>query len=269
MTPARDPSRRPPPPTHQACVELAGGHFDFDRSFVRKDGVLALAQVHQEMANRQGSLAMVFGHTDTVGSAEYNKGLSERRASAVLAVLEQDADAWEALAKKENWGTKPIQVMLNAVKPDADPRIGEDGQLGPETSGALSRFQERSGLPQSGKPDEATRKALYVAYMKLAGDQAVDASRFKDFGGTRCMGCSEFNPMSDSGADEASRRVEIMVFDPANDPGQLPCAIGDVGPCRANLLAAGEQPPKRPPEGAHYKCKIYLKLSSLCPGAAS
>lgn len=260
---------KPKPPIHRDCTEVSGGHFDFDRSFVRKDGVLALAKVHQSLGSDPTSRAMIFGHTDTVGTEEYNKLLSERRAKSVLAVLTHDADFWESLHGQESWGLKPVQIMLNAVRPPADAAIAEDDIAGPETTGALKRFQGRAGIGQSGQNDKATRRALYVEYFKVAGAQPVGAARFKDFGGTRCMGCSEYNPFSASGKDEASRRVEVMIFDPADDPADLPCTIGAVGPCRANLLKAGETAEKTPPGGGNFKCKVYLKLSALCPGASA
>ncbi len=268
VPPPEPPPTPPPNPLHRSCTEVSGGHFDFDRSFVRPDGILALAKVSQELAKDATARAMIFGHTDTVGTEEYNKLLSERRAKAVLAVLTQDADAWEKISSTEGWGTKPVQIMLNAVKPEGEGPIAEDGDFGPETRGALERFQSRKSIKESGQNDAATRKVLYVEYMALAGAK-VDAARFKDFGGTRAMGCSEYNPFSTTGKDEASRRVEIMIFDPKDDPTNLPCKIGNVGPCRASLLKAGESAPKTAPNGGNFKCKVYLDLTAKCPGASA
>jgi len=253
----------PPGPPKKTCHELSGGHFDFDRAFVRPDGIAALQGVFSDL--QDASLrAMVFGHTDTVGAEDYNKALSERRARSVTAVLTQDPDSWEDLYTKEKWGTKPIQVMLNAVRPDGTDKLDEDGQLGPKTQAGISDFQTRQGLPASGQADAATRRALYLAYMKKASDTPIDVSRLKSFDGTPYMGCGVFNPFTPKGADEKSRRVVIMSFDPSSEPVGLPCKIGDLGPCHQNLLP-DDQIPVANDRNPYFRCKVFRDIASHCP----
>jgi outer membrane protein OmpA-like peptidoglycan-associated protein len=64
--------------------------FDFNKS----DVTAAAAKVIQQAADsvKAGNLTRitVTGHTDTVGSAKYNQGLSERRADAVKKQLVAD-----------------------------------------------------------------------------------------------------------------------------------------------------------------------------------
>jgi outer membrane protein OmpA-like peptidoglycan-associated protein len=58
--------------------------FDFDRADLRPEAITALEQINEAIANRGYSGTIeVAGHTDAVGTAEYNQSLSERRAAAV------------------------------------------------------------------------------------------------------------------------------------------------------------------------------------------
>ncbi len=79
----------PPPPQVEAQREFQV-FFDFDKS----DITAAAAKVLQAAADtvKAGHVAhiIVTGHTDTVGSAKYNQGLSERRAGSVKAQLIAD-----------------------------------------------------------------------------------------------------------------------------------------------------------------------------------
>ncbi len=86
----------PPPPPEAAAPEAARSFqvfFDFDKS----DITAAAAKVIQAAADAvgQGHVVQltVTGHTDTVGSAVYNQGLSERRAASVKGQLVADGVA--------------------------------------------------------------------------------------------------------------------------------------------------------------------------------
>jgi outer membrane protein OmpA-like peptidoglycan-associated protein len=86
----------PPPPPPPPVVEAQRSFqvfFDFDKSNITD----AAAKVIQSAADavRQGHFVQitVTGHTDTVGTAAYNQGLSERRAAAVKQALVGDGVA--------------------------------------------------------------------------------------------------------------------------------------------------------------------------------
>jgi outer membrane protein OmpA-like peptidoglycan-associated protein len=83
----------PPPPPPPKVVERAR-HFQVFFDFDKSDISAAAARVVGDAAAavRAGHFAQitVVGHTDTVGSAQYNHGLSERRAAAVQAELVRD-----------------------------------------------------------------------------------------------------------------------------------------------------------------------------------
>lgn len=67
--------------------DLRGVHFDFDRSNLTSDGTRILDEAARILNNNPHVRVEIVGHTDSVGSDEYNQGLSERRAEAVRAYL--------------------------------------------------------------------------------------------------------------------------------------------------------------------------------------
>jgi len=247
------------------CTELPGPHFEFDRTFILPVGMSALGGIAALMRSKPKKRAGVFGHTDTAGDEVYNKKLSEEHAHVVHAALTHDPGPWEKRYQIEHWGTRAIQDMLNAVKPvdDPNPDLAEDGVDGPLTRAAVKRFQEREGLAADGVAGPVTRKALILAYMKEYIEDPVDAGQFLEIGGAHWMGCGEYNPFAEGRADPESRRVVVLLFGEKTLPSGLPCKIGDVKPCKANLLGKDEPPPET--KTPHFRCKVYLGLSVRCP----
>ena len=66
----------------------ADAFFDFDKYFIREDAKPELDRIAEVMIADTQTQFLVWGFTDTVGTAEYNQGLSERRANAVADYLE-------------------------------------------------------------------------------------------------------------------------------------------------------------------------------------
>ncbi len=84
-----------PPPAREFTV-----YFDFNKAALTSSGREVIKQA--VAAAQQGSIAhiSVTGHTDTVGSADFNQRLSERRANAVRQALIADGlPAGEITAK--------------------------------------------------------------------------------------------------------------------------------------------------------------------------
>lgn len=61
--------------------------FGFDKDALSKDAKAALDQIATNVPNVKGYLITVEGATDSVGDAEYNYNLSQRRASSVIQYL--------------------------------------------------------------------------------------------------------------------------------------------------------------------------------------
>jgi len=62
-------------------------HFGFDKDNLTKTAQEALDQLATDVASAKGYIVTVEGGTDSVGDAEYNYALSERRANAVIQYL--------------------------------------------------------------------------------------------------------------------------------------------------------------------------------------
>ncbi|WP_437571090.1 peptidoglycan-binding protein [Sorangium sp. So ce542] len=248
------------------CSELPGPHFDFDSTFIRPEGMAALGAIADTLRRKRDKRAAIFGHTDTVGDEAYNKTLSEERARVVLAALTHDPAPWEDRYQAERWGVRVVQAMLNDVQPreDRSPRLAEDGVAGPLTRASIRRFQERAGLDQDGDAGPATRKELFLAYMKRSVEEPADPGQLVDIGGAKYMGCGEYNPFTERSADDASRRVVVILFSPATAPSGLPCAIGDTGPCQPNLRGK-DAPPAPADKTPHFRCNVYRGIAERCP----
>lgn len=80
----------PPPkpmPVSEKVTFAAEALFDFDQSIVKPDGKRALDTLMQSMQGMNTEVMVTVGHTDSIGSEEYNQKLSVRRAEAVKAYL--------------------------------------------------------------------------------------------------------------------------------------------------------------------------------------
>ena len=62
-------------------------YFDFDSSVIRGSERGKLATIAKYLTDNPGKRLMIAGHTDLTGTAEYNRGLGERRALAVRSFL--------------------------------------------------------------------------------------------------------------------------------------------------------------------------------------
>jgi outer membrane protein OmpA-like peptidoglycan-associated protein len=85
VTAAPAPVAAPPaeaPPVKRKIV-LRGVHFDFDKATIRPEAKPVLDEAIGALKQAGNVTILTEGHTDSIGSAEYNQRLSERRARAV------------------------------------------------------------------------------------------------------------------------------------------------------------------------------------------
>ena len=76
-----------PVATSSKVTLLADALFDFDKSTLKPEGVQKLNGLVQKLKDVTVEVIIVVGFTDSVGSLDYNKKLSLRRAEAVKAHL--------------------------------------------------------------------------------------------------------------------------------------------------------------------------------------
>jgi outer membrane protein OmpA-like peptidoglycan-associated protein len=76
-----------PPKQFEACTRVEGVTFEFDSDKIRESEVADVEKVADEINEHPNAKAMIFGHTDKVGSETYNKDLSERRAKSLFTHL--------------------------------------------------------------------------------------------------------------------------------------------------------------------------------------
>ena len=237
---------------------VEGVTFEFNSSFLHPKHAAKLKAMcaligEWRKKDPEGKLAS-FGHADLVGDETYNKGLSERRARSVHALLVKDPEAWEALHKEEKWDLSPVQSLLQHAGEDPGTVDGKDG---PKTQAAVKSFQGKNGMPESGTADAETRKKLYQKFMDDCNALDLKAKDFDVIDGNPHAGCSEYNPLEKTEAkSETNRRVTVLFLKSnKNFPINYPCKKGSIAPCQAQVK-------KKPGERrrASYGCFFYDDL---------
>lgn len=235
---------------------IPGIAFSKDSSFIgpkAATGLKLLETKFQEWEKQypKKTKIVVYGHSNP--DEKDPKALSERRAQSAFAFITNDADAWEKLYSIEKWGLVVFQVLLQEL----GHYVGKpDGADGPKTQTAFKAFQKQACLPETGKADVATRKALFSAYMKGKHDIKIDASRFRKVAGNPWMGCGHHNrAKADSSPAPENRRVAFILSNESKFfPPNFPCQDGNESPCQRQCKRDG----KRSSSGI--KCLFYDEL---------
>jgi outer membrane protein OmpA-like peptidoglycan-associated protein/phage baseplate assembly protein gpV len=218
------------PPRVRRC-RLRGMHFDTDKTFLNPSALVGIRQLVKVYKSFEGLTALINGHTDKQGAAEYNRGLSEERAKSIKAFLLDDVDTWmSSYGSKsfgKSWGTHEDQQMLTAILDSSGANFLQqpftDGTMDDATKDAVKRFQHSRLITETGTVSTETRKAIVEAYMKIEGTSLDKGSPVE------MHGCGLTHPLpetaSDSNPDQPlNRRVEVFLFEGKIDPpAKQPC----------------------------------------------
>jgi len=83
--------------------------YDFDSDVVKPDARTNLRELALSLDKYPDSDLVIIGHTDQVGSSEYNQGLSERRASAAARYLVSEGVSGSRVGTRGLGETEPVQ----------------------------------------------------------------------------------------------------------------------------------------------------------------
>jgi hypothetical protein len=273
-----------------ACWKVDDIRFAFDSSFINVDltadenpnDVRAeLAHLQTLMAKHVDSPLSIFGHADPVGSDEYNKSLSGRRAMSIYSLLTAQGDLsaavslWQKIAAHEKWGDD------------------QRGQMASFTG--LSSSTSTASLIQA-YLQKLCPSTLVLSKKNFLG-QGADPDGRGDY-----QGCSEFNPAllfsqekqatydqakqqndadgiaARNAANRPNRRVLVLLFRKGSvvTPSKWPCPSALVGQdvCKNRFWSDGETRRSKLLSGADrefkkthdtYACRFYDRLTHHSP----
>ena len=95
-------------------IDLRGVNFDFDKATLRPDAVANLDDAVGILNAHPDMRVEVAGHTDSIGSAQYNQDLSQRRARAVYDYLTSHGVDASRISGPNGYGeSRPIAPNTN------------------------------------------------------------------------------------------------------------------------------------------------------------
>lgn len=98
----------PEPAPAPVMIELRGANFDFDMAVIRPEDTEHLDQSVATLKEWGDGKVEVAGHTDSIGTDEYNQGLSVRRANAVRDYLTGKGIAADRLIVRGYGESQPV-----------------------------------------------------------------------------------------------------------------------------------------------------------------
>ena len=178
---------------------------------------------------------LVPGHTDRSGPASYNVMLSALRANNVVHVLMGERKEWVDICLQKH-KVEDYQQILKWVaynwRWDCDPGPITN-QQNAQTYAATKSFQKRynnefdASIGEDGVVGKGTWGAFFDVYMrelelilgtdKTGLEKARQAIHFLD-DEDRAVGCGENFPITSENKSATDRRVELLFFDPDEEP---------------------------------------------------
>lgn len=205
-------------------------HYWFDKAFVEPCMRPVMRQIANYAASHPDKKLLIVGHTDLVGSDQYNQSLSERRARGAYAYLTAGGDLTTAVAEwnelrqprqtgttrtvHDTWGVRQYQQMLQELRYYSGPITD---QKTTQTDAAIRAFQTDNGLTVDGVMGDESWPVLIRAYLSLDLLAVPDAQLLPnardgcDGGKLKWLGCSELDPLKNTeDAWRPNRRTEFL-----------------------------------------------------------
>ena len=119
-------------------ITLQGVYFEFDKATLEPESRPALEDAARILIQNPAITVEIQGHTDSVGSAEYNQQLSERRAQAVVSYLLQDLGIEAGRLTARGYGeSRPVADNDTEDGRGLNRRVefvilGQDGKIAPD-----------------------------------------------------------------------------------------------------------------------------------------
>lgn len=107
----------------EAVISLEGVHFDFDKSTLRPEAMVILDNAAGLLTTHERVVVEVAGHTDSVGTEEYNQKLSERRANSVQDYLVSKGIKASRLSARGYGEVQPVATNDTAEGRQANRRV--------------------------------------------------------------------------------------------------------------------------------------------------
>lgn len=117
------PQPPPPPPPQRAIIVLQGVNFEFDRSNLTRAAQDTLTRVARDLVANPSVNVEVVGHTDWIGTNEYNMRLSRARAESVRTFLIARGVAADRIATAWFGEERPVADNNTAAGRAANRRV--------------------------------------------------------------------------------------------------------------------------------------------------
>ena len=218
--PEEEPGEEEAPKDEAVRVRLSGMLFDANKCFLLPQGLPGIKTIVATHQEEPAAEVLIVGHA---GGDEDLAGvdIAFDRALILGAYLKSKPNVWlnwfgPDKSCRSRWGTREIQLMLSAL-PEGEAPFYQgyaSGVTDAPTLAAIKAFQEQAGLPQDGKADFATRKALVEAYMGLEDTTLAEGVTPVAHG---CEGHFDDTPTA-SGEEPDDRRLEVFFFKKAMEP---------------------------------------------------
>jgi hypothetical protein len=252
-------------------------------------GLAVLAECLKHQSEKPEQKVLFLGHADTSGADQYNLDISLKRAQCVLHAILGERAEWVKICEGQH-KVEDYQLILTWVADvygwDCDPQ-GVDNDNGSKTQAAVKSFQTiynqafQKSIPVDGVVAQQTWGAIFDLYMDMlenlceTDNAGLAQLRAKlNFLGPKVVGCGENwpieQPQKKNYRSQINRRVEILFFDPGQEPkldchpgkGCTPvlCEIYNLKMYRFTVLPVLPSAPK--------PIEVFLKLSYVGPDDA-